>query len=101
MFLLATTALAINFAPATEAKTAETGRLTHIQSLRQLKDELDKHTYLRDRYIIFPNVGENRQFSLLRKGQAAKYAEMPCVGGYVDGELSKLGQGNQNIVRAG
>jgi type III restriction enzyme len=98
MFLLATTALAINFAPATEAKTAETGRLTHIQSLRQLKDELDKHTYLRDRYIIFPNVGENRQFSLLRKGQAAKYAEMPCVGGYVDGELSKLGQGNQNIV---
>jgi chromosome segregation protein len=98
MFLLATTALAINFAPATEAKTAETGRLTHIQSLRQLRDELDKHTYLRDRYIIFPNIGENSQFSLLRKGQAAKYAEMPCVGGYVDGELSKLGQGNQNIV---
>ena len=98
MFLLATTALAINFAPATDAKTAETGRLTHIQSLRQLKDELDKHTCLRDRYIIFPNIGENSQFSLLRKGQAAKYAEMPCVGGYVDGELSKLEQGNQNIV---
>src|SRR5579859_2555577 len=98
MFALAMTALAIVPSAATEAKTAETQRLTHIQSLRQIKEELDKHTYLRGRYIIFPHVGENGQFSLLRKGQAAKYTEMPWVGGYVDGEITKLGEGNRNIV---
>ena len=27
-----------------------------------------------------------------------KYVEMPCVGGYVDGDIGKLGQGNQNII---
>jgi type III restriction enzyme len=98
MFALAMTALAIAPSAATDAKTADTNRLTHIQSLKQLKEEMDKHTYLRDRYIIFPHVGENRQFSLLRKGQAAKYTEMPWVGGYVDGEITKLGEGNRNIV---
>jgi energy-coupling factor transporter ATP-binding protein EcfA2 len=98
MFALALTALAIVPSATTDAKTAETKRLTHIHSLRQLKEELDKHTYLRDRYIIFPHVGENGQFSLLRKGQAAKYTEMLSVGGYVDGDIGKLGQGNRNIV---
>lgn len=98
MFSLAMTALAITPNSSTEAKTAPVARLTRIESLRQLKDELDRHTFLRDRYIIFPNVGENGQFSLLRLGQAGKYVEMPCVGGYVDGEFSKVGTGNQNII---
>lgn len=97
LFDLAIKALAITPAAADEAKTAETVRL-NIQSLTQLKADLDKHAYLRDRYIILPNVGENGQFSLLRKGQAMKYVEMPCVGGYVDGDLSKVGLGNQNII---
>jgi hypothetical protein len=64
MFALAMTALAVTSSAASDAKTAETQRLTHLQSLRQLKEELDKHTYLRDRYIIFPIVGENSQRSL-------------------------------------
>jgi chromosome segregation protein len=98
LFNLALTALAITPSGAAESKIAQIQRLTNIQSLRQLKDELDKHTYLRDRYIIFPHVGENGQFSLIRKGQAAKYTDMPCVGGYVDGEVSKLGQGTSSIV---
>ena len=97
LFDLAIKALAITPSPAGDPKIAEIQRL-NIQSLRKLKEDLDKHAYLRERYIIFPNVGENGQFSLLRKGQAIKYVEMPCVGGYVDGDLSKLGQGNQNIV---
>lgn len=97
LFDLAIKALAITPAAASDAKTAETARL-NIQSLTQLKADLDKHAYLRDRYIILPNVGENGQFSLLRKGQAMKYVEMPCVGGYVDGDFSKVGVGNQNII---
>jgi chromosome segregation protein len=97
LFSLAMTALAITASPSHESKTAQTDRL-NIQSLKQLKEELDKHTFLRDRYIIFPNVGENGQFSLLRKGLAVKYIEMPCVGGYMDGNIDQLGQGNQAIV---
>ncbi len=97
MFALAMMALAITPSATDDAKTAATTRLP-IQSLQQLKDDLDKHTYLRDRYIIFPHVGEGGQFSLLRKGMAAKYAEMPCVGGYLDGEITKLGFGNRDIV---
>src|SRR5438309_7505684 len=70
LFSLAMTALAINPNSPDKAKTASIERLQNIDSLRQLKERLDEHTYLRDRYIILPNVGENGQFSLLRKGLA-------------------------------
>lgn len=97
LFDLTLKALAITPKPPSESKTAEVQRL-NIQSLKDLKTDLDKHAYLRERYIVFPHVGDNGQFSLLRKGQALKYVEMPCVGGYVDGELTKVGQGNHNII---
>lgn len=97
LFSLAMNALAISPSPATEAKTAEVQRLNHILSLRDLKQELDKHTFLQDRYIVFPNVSDGK-FSLLRTGQAGKYIEMPCVGGFVDGGIEKLGQGNKDII---
>jgi len=80
------------------SKTTEVKRLDHIQSLKQLKDELDKHSFLRDRYAIFPNVSGEGEFSLLRKGMAGKYAEMPWVGGYTDGEFGKLKDGSKNIL---
>lgn len=54
LFSLAANALAIP--PAGGQGIA---RLDHIQSLAKLKDELDKHSYLRDRYIILPNVSDN------------------------------------------
>ena len=98
IFSLAMTALALTPSPAEEAKIAETQRLNPIQSMRQLKAELDKHAYLKDRYIVFPHVGEDGKFSLIRKGQAGKYTEMPCVGGFVDGDLSRLGNGTRNII---
>jgi len=98
MFSLATTALAISPSPSSSSRTAQIQRLNHIDSLPKLKSELDKHSYLRDRYIILPNVGDGGEFTLLRKGLAGKYAEMPCVGGYVDGDLTKLGTGNRKII---
>jgi type III restriction enzyme len=98
LFTLAMTALAINPSSAQEAKTAQVTRLQNISSLKQLKEKLDEHAYLRSRYIVLPNVGESGQFSLLRKGLAGKYAEMPFVGGYVDGSHTKLGEGNKKIV---
>jgi type III restriction enzyme len=98
LFSLAMTALAITPSPSTDAKTAQTVRLNHISSLKQLKEELDKHTYLRDRYIVFPNVTNEGQFSIFRIGLAGKYAEMPCVGGYVDGSESRLEDGIRNRI---
>jgi hypothetical protein len=82
------TALAINAAADTEAKTVETTRLENIQSLKELKQKLDEHVWLRDRYIVFPNVSGEGKFSRLRNGMMAKYKEMPFVGGYVDGDTS-------------
>ncbi|HVW07491.1 MAG TPA: AAA family ATPase [Bryobacteraceae bacterium] len=98
LFALAMTALAINPSPGAQSKSAQIERLHTVHSLLQLRSELDKHTYLKERYIILPHVGENGQFSLIRKGQAGKYTEMPCVGGYMDGDLTKLGEGKREIL---
>ena len=98
MFSLAMTALPITPSEDGEAKIAPVQRLNTIQSLKQLKEKLDEHEYLRNRYIAFPHVGENGQFSLLRKGLAGKYIEMPCVGGYLDGDIGSLGDGNKLII---
>jgi hypothetical protein len=92
------TAFTINQNGSEHPKIAEVQRLDHIQSLKQLKDELDKHSFLRDRYTIFPNVSGEGQFSLLRTGMAGKYSEMPWVGGYTDGDFAKLKDGPKNIL---
>lgn len=98
MFDLALNALAIEQSDASEATTAEVVRLSHITTLNELSDELDKHRYLRGRYIILPNVSEGGTDTLLRNGAAPKYRTMPCVGGYLDGTADQLGQGNRNIL---
>ncbi len=92
------TALAINPAPDADSKTADTARLENIQSLKILKDKLDEHSWLRDRYIVYPNVTGEGKFSLLRNGMMAKYKEMPFVGGYVDGSLGHLKAGPLSIL---
>lgn len=98
LFSLATTVLTITPNAATASRTAQVTRLDHINSLRQLKDEIDKHTFLRDRYIVFPNVTNEGKSSLLRSGFPGKYIEMPWVGGYVDGSVTKLTSGIKNIL---
>lgn len=95
LFSLITTALTLNTSPNTDSKTAQTKRLDHIDSMQELKIELDKHTFLRNRYIVFPNVTNEGKVSILREGFPAKYAEMPCVGGYIDGPITKLKLGNK------
>jgi AAA domain len=71
--------------------------LDQITTLEMLRSELDKHAYLRNRYIILPNVSEGGGDTLLRHGNAAKYASMPCVGGYLDGSVDQHGAGNKSI----
>ncbi len=98
LFSLAMNALAITPSAENDAKIADVQRLNGIQSLGDLKQKLDEHDFIRGRYIVFPNVGKDGQFSLIRKGLAGKYVEMPCVGGYVDGKIADLGKGTRNII---
>ena len=98
LFALAMNALAIPPNDPTEAKTAQTRRLDHITSLKGLKEALDTHKFLRDRYTVLPNVTNEGQFSIFRVGLAGKYAEMPWVGGYTDGPISRLTDGIKNRI---
>ena len=98
MFSLAMNALAITQSRENCAKIEPVRRLHAIQSLNQLTDKLDEHEYLRGRYIVLPNVGEDGQFSLIRRGFPGKYVEMPCVGGYVDGKMERLKEGTRSIL---
>ncbi len=98
LFQLAINALAIQANDPTESKTAQTLPLPQLTTLSMVYEELDKHNYLRGRYILLPNVSEGGQHTLLRAGQAPKYRNMPCVGGYLDGSVERLGTGNLNIV---
>ena len=92
-FELVTNALALTVNPPTEAKTAPVQQLTTMLTMQDVKTELDKRAFLRNRYILLPNVTNAGTHSILRDGQAAKYSEMHCVGGYIDGSFSKLGTG--------
>src|SRR5438034_8363281 len=73
------TVLSISQASDNQPKHGQIVRLEHIKSLRVLTEELDKRDFLRGRYIVFPNVSDNGSFSILRKGMASHYKEMPCV----------------------
>lgn len=98
VYALALTALAINQAPDDSPTTDNTERLTDIKSLKQLYELLDRYAPLKGRYIVLPNVSEGGTSTLLRSGHAGHYKEMPCVGGYVDGNIGQLGEGNTSII---
>ncbi|CDI03003.1 hypothetical protein BN873_370002 [Candidatus Competibacter denitrificans Run_A_D11] len=97
MFSLVLTALAITVSDPTDSRTIKTIRQP-IRTIMEIKENLDKHEYLRGKYIIFPNLSESGNSTLLRSGFAAEYKSMPCVGGYVDGDLSQHGRGNTEII---
>jgi type III restriction enzyme len=92
------TVLAITPTPDSEDKSAQVQRLDAITTLEQLKQKLDEHDFLKDRYIILPNVTSGGSATLLREGIANKYKTMPCVGGYLDGSITKCKQGDLNIL---
>ena len=93
------TALTIDPASDGNSKTIETAQLEHFQSIKELKETLDKHSWLKDRYIILPNVSDGKKkHSLLRSKMFTKYKDAPFVGGYLDGAREALGDGAKNII---
>jgi chromosome segregation protein len=81
-----------------EEKHAAVERLETIDDLIKLYEELNKHDWLRTRFIVLPNVSEGGNSTLIRSGFSSKYKQMPCVGGYYDGRIAPFGTGNRNIV---
>ncbi len=98
MFVPLLTALHLTPPADDQPRNGNVVRLDDVHSFLDLKLELDRHNWLKDKYIIFPNVTGEGEYSLLRNGQMGKYIEMPCVGGYVDGPLSKLKPGRKSII---
>lgn len=77
---------------------APTTRLADIKTLEQLCEMLDRIDYLKGHYTLLPNVSETGSSTILRSGFAGSYATMPCVGGYLDGSVTQLGNGNRTIL---
>jgi type III restriction enzyme len=94
------TALSITQAPPTDTKNFQVTRIPQnvVSDLADLYEKLNSHAHLRGRFIVFPNVSEGGNCTLLRSGFANFYKTMPCVGGYTDGAVSQFGKGNLTIV---
>ncbi len=92
------TLLAVTQNGHTEAAHVQTVRLDHITSFEQLCERLDQIDYLKGHYILFPNVSEGGNSTVLRSGFAGAYKSMPCVGGYLDGPVTQHGKGNKGIL---
>lgn len=85
---------------ADEATTIETVPITstNVNGFEELYDKLNTIEALRGKFIVLPNLNEGGRHTLLRAGNSEHYKKMPCVGGYVDGSISKHGTGNTNII---
>ena len=53
---------------------------------------------LKNKFIVLPNVNEGGNDTILRSGFHPTYKDMPCVGGYLDGPVTQLGDGNTRIL---
>ena len=58
--------------------------------INDLHSKLDKNEWLKGRYIVLPNVTPTGHKTLLRTSFQAKYRDMVCVGGYLDGSVTEL-----------
>jgi type III restriction enzyme len=94
------TALSITQAPSTDTRNFQVTRIPQnvVSDLADLYEKLNSHAHLRGHFIVFPNVSEGGNTTLLRSGFANFYKTMPCVGGYTDGAVSQFGKGNLTIV---
>lgn len=90
--------LSVSSADPGDAQGAEPVPIAHVTELRALYEELDRHPWLKGLYIVLPNVTDKGHGTLLRKKMQQKYIDMPCVGAYVDGSITKLGDGNRKIL---
>jgi type III restriction enzyme len=71
---------------------------TAVTDLNNLEERLNQHVWLKGKYIILPNITDQGHKDLLREGFHKHYKEMHCVGGYIDGDYSRIRDGRKNIL---
>jgi chromosome segregation protein len=71
---------------------------TNVNGFEELYEKLNSISILNGKFIVLPNLSEGGRHTLLRAGNSEHYKKMPCVGGYVDGNVTQLGTGNKNII---
>ena len=84
-------ALGIAPAPRESPKANPVQRLP-IDDLNEVYNRLNEHQSLRNRFIVFPNVNDGGDDTILRTGFFEHYRKMRCVGGYVDGTFANHGR---------
>ncbi len=82
--------------------TIETQRISQetINNLVHLHKKLDELPFCEGKYIVLPNANKTGEHTILRVGFHEHYRKMPCVGGYVDKEISTE-SGYQNKINGG
>lgn len=83
---LALTALGVTPSDATVGKTAQIKKLDFM-SFDDVHEALDKQELLVGRYIVLPHFSDGGYKTLNRKDFEKHYISMPCVGGYLDGDV--------------
>lgn len=81
---------ALHFEPIDPAMDSipQTVPLDDSSDINAVHEKLDKHKWLKGKYIILPNVTPGGYKTLLRTSFQAKYNDMPCIGGYLDGDMT-------------
>ena len=73
--------------------------------INEIHAKLDKHDWLRGRYIMLPNITPSGHKTLLRTSFQVKYRDMVAVGGYLDGSITNLDKprhvGEKRILEGG
>jgi putative AbiEii toxin of type IV toxin-antitoxin system/AAA domain-containing protein len=73
------------------SKNASVSQLA-FASPAEVEERLRDTDDLKDQYVLLPNVNDGGQHTWLRRGFSQIYAAMPCIGGYVDGDLRGHGR---------
>lgn len=63
--------------------------------------EPSKRYSMKDHFILLPHVRKHGMKTLLRDGMHTTYAEMPCVGGYIEGRLYTELDGSNRFILEG
>lgn len=80
----------------TDATTIDIQQLPF--DLIELHQKLDAHPSLIGKYIVLPHVKPGGHQTLMRKGFHQHYANMPCVGGYLDGSYQGVEDSTKRIL---
>jgi len=94
------TALTIEGTDENKSKLASVDSVspTSVTGFNDLEEKLNRHKWLKSKYIILPNVTTAGHKTLFRTGFEKHYKEMHCVGGYIDGDHGKSSDGYKNIL---